>query len=362
MAFKFITLLACVSVSFASAQLTGFNNNLDFNFNNDQQEIQETTTPVPILRFIDTQNADGSYTYGYENGDGTYKIETRYVTGEVKGKYGYYDDTGALREVAYGASKMGFEPTGTGLDFQDAPIAPATPVVAPTVAPRSAPIAPIAPVTRNNNGRRVKVVRRRRPQQQSVAQESQRSAVLETLNDRNNQYDPRVNKQFQRKQQAGSERSQGASKPIINRRLQIRPAATTPRPAQFANFAQSAQPAQPAQFAQSAQPAQSAHAQALRDHQAQLQQLEQQQFQLEQLHAQQQRQEQRQQIPFQRQQQFQQNIFVPQQRQQQQQFQQNNFGPVSAPAQPAQAPSQFVASAGSASNINLNTGTYSISY
>ena len=182
------------------------------------------------------------------------------------------------------------------------------------------------------------------------------------MNDRNNQYDPRVNKQFQRKQQAGSERSQGASKPIINRRLQIRPAATTPRPAQFANFAQSAQPAQPAQFAQPAQPAQSAHAQALRDHQAQLQQLEQQQFQLEQLHAQQQRQEQRQQIPFQRQQQFQQNIFVPQHRQQQQQFQQNNFGPVSAPAQPAQAPSQFVASAGSASNINLNTGTYSISY
>merc|ERR1739846_286588 len=134
---------------------------------------------------------------------------------------------------------------------------------------RSAPIAPVAPVTRNNNGRRVKVVRRRRPQQQSVAQETQRSAVLETLNDRNNQYDPRVNKQFQRKQQAGSERSQGASKPIINRRLQIRPVATTPRPTQFANFAQSAQPAQPAQ---------SAHAQALRDHQAQLQQLEQQQF------------------------------------------------------------------------------------
>merc|ERR1712008_495427 len=153
----------------------------------------------------------------------------------------------------------------------------------------------------------------------------------------------RVNKQFQRKQQAGSERSQGVSKPIINRRLQIRPVATTPRPAQFANFAQ---PAQPTQFAQSAQPAQSAHAQALRDHQAQLQQLEQPQFQLEQLHAQQQRQEQRQQIPFQR----------------QQQFQQNNFGAVSAPVQQAQAPSQFVASAGSASNINLNTGTYSISY
>ena len=29
-------------------------------------------------RFVDRQNPDGSYTYGYESGDGTYKIETRY--------------------------------------------------------------------------------------------------------------------------------------------------------------------------------------------------------------------------------------------------------------------------------------------
>jgi hypothetical protein len=34
---------------------------------------------VPILRFVDRQNADGSYTYGYESGDGSYKIETRSV-------------------------------------------------------------------------------------------------------------------------------------------------------------------------------------------------------------------------------------------------------------------------------------------
>ena len=46
--FIFQTLLACVSVSFASAQLTGFQNNLDFNFNTEQQE---STTPVPILRW-----------------------------------------------------------------------------------------------------------------------------------------------------------------------------------------------------------------------------------------------------------------------------------------------------------------------
>merc|ERR1711962_789398 len=50
-----------------------------------------TTTPVPILKFIDQHNNDGSYTYGFQSADGTYKIETRLVTGEVKGKYDYID-------------------------------------------------------------------------------------------------------------------------------------------------------------------------------------------------------------------------------------------------------------------------------
>merc|ERR1712223_2179313 len=43
-----------------------------------------STTPVPILRYIDQQNNDGSYTYGYQSGDGSYKIETRLATGEGK--------------------------------------------------------------------------------------------------------------------------------------------------------------------------------------------------------------------------------------------------------------------------------------
>jgi len=332
MAFKFITLLACVSVSFASAQLTGFNNNLDFNFNNDQQEIQETTTPVPILRFIDTQNADGSYTYGYENGDGTYKIETRYVTGEVRGKYGYYDDTGVLREVEYGASKMGFEPSGSGLVGPDASIAhvAASAPVAP-VAPRPvAPVAPVAPVTTNirSNGRRVKVVRRRKPQQtQSVARESQRSAVFETLNERTNDVRTML-PQARRQQFDNFSPVQQQQKPIINRRLPIRPTATTPRPVQ------PIQPAQPAQFASQSQQ------DALRQHEFDLQQVLRQQEQQQRQTGQQ------------------------QQRQAQQQLRQqpNFFAPVSAPAQQAQAPSNLVGNAGFASDINLNTGSYTISY
>merc|ERR1712025_824746 len=68
-----------------------------FNFNNfaTQRPIAPSptvsTTPVPILRYVDTQNIDGSYTYGYEAADGTYKLETRYTDGRVKGKYGYID-------------------------------------------------------------------------------------------------------------------------------------------------------------------------------------------------------------------------------------------------------------------------------
>ncbi|CAH1098815.1 unnamed protein product [Psylliodes chrysocephalus] len=72
-------------------------------------------TPVAILKQINRHNEDGSYTYGYESGDGTFKIETKLPTGEVKGKYGYVDDTGKVRVVEYGATKYGFDPSGEGI-------------------------------------------------------------------------------------------------------------------------------------------------------------------------------------------------------------------------------------------------------
>ncbi|RVE50578.1 hypothetical protein evm_004805 [Chilo suppressalis] len=75
-----------------------------------------TTTPVPILKQINRQNDDGSYSYGYEAADGSFKIETKYPNGDVAGKYGYIDESGKTREVSYGASKQrGFEPQGTGI-------------------------------------------------------------------------------------------------------------------------------------------------------------------------------------------------------------------------------------------------------
>ncbi|KAK4881266.1 hypothetical protein RN001_004585 [Aquatica leii] len=73
------------------------------------------SAPVAILKQINRHNEDGSYTYGYESADGSFKIETKLPTGEVKGKYGFVDDVGKLRVVEYGATKYGFEPQGEGI-------------------------------------------------------------------------------------------------------------------------------------------------------------------------------------------------------------------------------------------------------
>ena len=57
-------------------------------------------------------NEDGSYTYGYEASDGTFKLETRFVDGTVQGKYGYIDANGDVKIIEYGADAMGFQPEG----------------------------------------------------------------------------------------------------------------------------------------------------------------------------------------------------------------------------------------------------------
>ena len=46
---------------------------------------QEPPQEVAILKQINRVNEDGSYTFGYEAADGSFKIETRDVLGNVKG-------------------------------------------------------------------------------------------------------------------------------------------------------------------------------------------------------------------------------------------------------------------------------------
>ena len=72
-------------------------------------------TPVAILKQINRHNEDGSYTYGFEGADGSFKIETKLPGGDVKGKYGFVDDSGKVRVVEYGANQYGFQPAGEGI-------------------------------------------------------------------------------------------------------------------------------------------------------------------------------------------------------------------------------------------------------
>ena len=53
------------------------------------RQVEEVKAePIAILKQINKHNEDGSYTYGYEGADGSFKIETKLATGEVMGKYG----------------------------------------------------------------------------------------------------------------------------------------------------------------------------------------------------------------------------------------------------------------------------------
>lgn len=53
---------------------------------------------VGILNQINEVNEDGSYTFGYESADGSFRIESRDVDGFVSGKYGYIDVNGEVQE------------------------------------------------------------------------------------------------------------------------------------------------------------------------------------------------------------------------------------------------------------------------
>lgn len=77
--------------------------------NNSTKEIlkaSETGDPAKaeIIKQIKRLNEDGSYTIGYEADDGTFKIESRDVLGNVKGTFGYIDKDGEIKRVTYSSS------------------------------------------------------------------------------------------------------------------------------------------------------------------------------------------------------------------------------------------------------------------
>lgn len=62
---------------------------------------QTKAPPVQTIRNYSKVNDDGSFTFGYEAADGSFKEETRGTDCVVRGKYGYVDPDGNKREFAY---------------------------------------------------------------------------------------------------------------------------------------------------------------------------------------------------------------------------------------------------------------------
>ncbi|XP_058444409.1 uncharacterized protein LOC131426025 [Malaya genurostris] len=73
----------------------------------EKSDLSEAETKDPkkleIIKQIRRYNSDGSYTVGYEAEDGTFKIESRDVLGNIKGTYGYIDENGDIQRVSYNA-------------------------------------------------------------------------------------------------------------------------------------------------------------------------------------------------------------------------------------------------------------------
>ncbi|KAK0165582.1 hypothetical protein PV328_004086 [Microctonus aethiopoides] len=57
--------------------------------------------PIQTIRNYNKVNDDGSFTFGYEAADGSFKEETRGTDCVVRGKYGYIDPDGNKREFTY---------------------------------------------------------------------------------------------------------------------------------------------------------------------------------------------------------------------------------------------------------------------
>jgi len=76
-------------------------------------ETAEANGKLEIIKQIKKVNDDGSYTIGYEADDGSFKIESRDVLGNIKGTYGYIDDNGDIKRVSYTTSNVSEVVTST---------------------------------------------------------------------------------------------------------------------------------------------------------------------------------------------------------------------------------------------------------
>lgn len=110
---------------------------------------QSKSPPVQTIRNYNKVNDDGSFTFGYEAADGSFKEETRGTDCVVRGKYGYIDPDGNRREFTYvsgnpcdpnapkesqeedSAERESSEPESASPNYPTRPIRPIRPTTTP---------------------------------------------------------------------------------------------------------------------------------------------------------------------------------------------------------------------------------------
>lgn len=102
--------------------------------------------PVQTIRNYNKVNDDGSFTFGYEAADGSFKEETRGTDCVVRGKYGYVDPDGNKREFTYVSGNPCDPNAPKDEDLDDRPENPNEPENIPANYP-TRPIRPLRPVT-----------------------------------------------------------------------------------------------------------------------------------------------------------------------------------------------------------------------
>lgn len=105
-----------------------------------QQAAKEPTAQT--IRNYNKLNDDGSFTFGYEADDGSFKEETRGTDCVVRGKYGYVDPDGNKREFSYVQGNPCDPNASVAEDEEEQPGKPGEEENIPINVPRPRPAAP----------------------------------------------------------------------------------------------------------------------------------------------------------------------------------------------------------------------------
>lgn len=97
------TLCAATDITATVSSTTTADNKNDESVSDLEKAESKDAKTSEIIKQIRRVNSDGSYTVGYEADDGTFKIESRDVLGNIKGTYGFVDRNGDIKRISYTA-------------------------------------------------------------------------------------------------------------------------------------------------------------------------------------------------------------------------------------------------------------------